>query len=139
MTFEDFFRISAHAVITNSENKILLLKATYDKFFWVFPGGSLDPGETVHEALHRECYEELGFPVKSLYLSGIYFHERYNSQSVIFRCEMPQNAKVKLSHEHSEFRFFKLEELSRSNYKRAMDCLNFDGEVKSEKFLNDAI
>ena len=29
MAFSDFYRVGAHAVITDSENRILLLKASY--------------------------------------------------------------------------------------------------------------
>jgi len=55
MAFEDRFRLSSHAVITNELGQVLLLKANYGNFAWGLPGGALEPGETIHEALLREC------------------------------------------------------------------------------------
>jgi 8-oxo-dGTP diphosphatase len=134
MAFEDLFRLSSHAVITNEEGKILQLKSTYEGNRWVVPGGALDPGETIHEALLRECQEELGINVNILYMSGIYFHKAYNAQACLFRCEIPENSKIILSSEHSEYRYFELEELSPIQKIRIQDCLQFDGKVKSQKF-----
>ena len=70
MSFEDQFRLSSHAVITNEMGHILQLKQTYGDKRWGLPGGALEPGETIHEALFRECVEELGLEVEVTYLSG---------------------------------------------------------------------
>ncbi len=77
MAFEDLFRLSAHAVILNEKQQVLLVKATYGSKTWGLPGGSLDIAETVHEALTRECYEELGVAIDIEYMSGIYFHQAF--------------------------------------------------------------
>lgn len=134
MAYDDLFRLSVHAVIQNDEGKILQMKATYGDKSWGLPGGALEPGETIHEALLRECEEEIGLKVKVMYMSGMYFHKNYNSHACIFKCEIPKNSQIILSSEHSEYRFFSLEELTQVQRHRIMDCLNFNGVVKSEKF-----
>lgn len=134
MAFDDLFRMSVHAVITDSENKILLLKATYGLKSWGLPGGALEPGETIHEALIRECKEETNLAIKILYMSGMYYHSTHNSQAGVFRCEVAHFNDLKLSPEHSEYGFFSLEELSPINQQRVKDCFAFDGFVKSAKF-----
>lgn len=134
MAYDDLFRLSAHAVIVDDSGKILQLKSTYGGKRWGLPGGALEPGETIHEALARECLEELGVEVKILYMSGMYFHKAYHSHACLFRCEIKDPQQIKLSSEHSEYRYFSLEELSEVQHQRVMDCLQFDGVVKSAKF-----
>ena len=151
MAFNDTFRLSSHAVITNAQGQVLLLKANYGNFAWGLPGGALEPGETIHEALVRECQEELGLGVQVNYLSGVYYHSAYQSQAFIFRCELvlselpdgPDVAKnvaedeslpIHLSHEHSEFAFHDIDTLSAVQQQRIQDCLNFNGVVMSAKF-----
>ena len=151
MAFNDTFRLSSHAVITNAQGQVLLLKANYGNFAWGLPGGALEPGETIHEALVRECQEELGLSVRVNYLSGVYYHSAYQSQAFIFRCELvlselpdrPEVAKdgaeaeplpIHLRHEHSEFAFHDIDTLSAVQQQRIQDCLNFNGVVMSAKF-----
>lgn len=134
MAFDDFYRLSAHGIFINQENKILLVKATYGDYGWHFPGGALEPGETVHEALIRECKEELDVDIHVLYMSGMYFHQEFHSHACMFRCNILTPSNIKLSWEHSDFGYFSLDELKGSNKLRVLDCLAFDGKVKSGKF-----
>ncbi|MCL1140272.1 NUDIX hydrolase [Shewanella pneumatophori] len=137
MAFDDKFRLSSHAVIIKqdgSEPKVLLLKATYGNCDWGLPGGALEPGETIHDALLRECLEELGVAVKVNYLSGVYYHQAYESQAFIFKCELPPAANIMLSDEHSEYRFIPVSSLSVVQKQRIEDCLNYNGVVISRRF-----
>ena len=134
MAFQDFYRMSSHAVIQNSEQQILLLKASYADAAWGLPGGALDMGETIHEALYRECLEELGCDIEVQYLSGVYFHEVVTSHAFIFKCKLKPDMAIQLSSEHSEFAWFNVEDLSKTQKIRVMDCLNFNGQVISRRF-----
>ncbi|MFV0595366.1 NUDIX hydrolase [Shewanella sp.] len=135
MAFEDRFRLSSHAVIINDAGQVLLLKANYGNCAWGLPGGALEPGETIHEALLRECQEELGLAVNVHYLSGVYYHSAFQSQAFIFRCEFASaDAVIRLSHEHSEFAFHDIDTLSAVQQQRVRDCLHFNGVVISGKF-----
>ncbi|GBL46657.1 mutator mutT protein (7,8-dihydro-8-oxoguanine-triphosphatase) [Sulfuriferula multivorans] len=56
----------AVAVITRADGTFLLASRPPGKpyaGYWEFPGGKVEPGETVHAALVRELHEELGIEV----------------------------------------------------------------------------
>lgn len=134
MGFHDFYRLSSHAVIFNENRQVLLLKATYADCAWGLPGGGLDQGETVHDALIRECQEELGCDVSIEYLSGVYYHSAVNSHAFMFRCRLQSDQPINLSDEHSEYRWFDFDQLSTVQKIRIEDCFHFDGQVKSRAF-----
>jgi mutator protein MutT len=55
------------AVIWNQEGKILIDKRRQGGQLgglWEFPGGKLEPGETIEECIEREIIEELGIKIK---------------------------------------------------------------------------
>lgn len=134
MAFEDRYRLSAHAVVTNDQGAVLQIKQSYGDRRWGLPGGGLEPGETMHDALRRECREELGVDIEIAYLSGVYFHAEFECHAFIFRCGIPTSAQIRLSNEHEEYRFFEPSDLSPVQRRRVEDCLHFDGEVKSAAF-----
>ena len=133
MAYNDKFRLSCHAVITNEAGQVLLLKATYGNYGWGLPGGAVDLGETIHQTLVRECQEELGQTVIIDYLSGVYYHDHYQSQVFIFKAKLAQT-HIRLSHEHSEYGFFNIESLSSVQQHRIYDCLAYNGQVRSYHF-----
>ncbi len=61
--------VSCAAIIYNDKNEILLINNP--KRGWEFPGGRLEPGETLYEALHREVKEETGANIVVEYLANI--------------------------------------------------------------------
>jgi len=134
MAYNDLFRLSSHTVISDDLGQVLMLKANYGSFSWGLPGGSLDPQETVHEALIRECKEELGCDVEVQYLSGVYFHKAYNSQAFIFRCRLAPSSAIRLSSEHTEYSYMQVNDMPDVQQKRIRDCLDYDGVTLSAKF-----
>ncbi|MEH6405454.1 MAG: NUDIX domain-containing protein [Sneathiella sp.] len=63
-------RVGCGALIERSDNRILLVKRLRnpEAGCWGFPGGKVDFGETVEDAICREIKEELGV---SLTLNGL--------------------------------------------------------------------
>ena len=56
-------RNSAKAIIIQ-DGKLLAIKLTDEQGYWyALPGGGQEPGESLHEALRRECLEEIGADV----------------------------------------------------------------------------
>lgn len=134
MAFSDTYRLSSHAVITNNQGQVLLLKADYGQKSWGLPGGALDKGETIHQALLRECQEELNCDVDIAYLSGVYYHTAFNSHAFIFRAHIAEDAEIMLSNEHTKYGYFDIDELSKVQKERVLDCLNFTNDVVSKVF-----
>ena len=75
----------AVGVIRNNKNQVLLSlrpSTVHQPDLWEFPGGKLEAGETVNEALSRELYEELALTVKSS-RPLIQIHHDYDEYSVL--------------------------------------------------------
>lgn len=74
------------AVFDRVDNKFLLMRRA-DNGLWELPGGLLEPGEKLSDAVVRETKEETGVDVVVRRLSGIYESPNHGVVSIVFLCE----------------------------------------------------
>jgi 8-oxo-dGTP diphosphatase len=94
-------RNAARALIVRDDRILLLRKQGYsDGERFALPGGGQDPGETLRQALLRECEEEIGTQVliHDLLHVADYFKPRDTDPpstrhlvEFLFRCEVPDS------------------------------------------------
>jgi A/G-specific adenine glycosylase len=78
---------------------------------WEFPGGKVEPDETLEEGLRREIIEELGVPIQVGELIGVYQHAYTHFKITLhaFRCQM--NDHIPQALQASEIRWVTPQEL----------------------------
>lgn len=57
-------RNSAKAIIVENNCLLAITQQDPDGFYYILPGGGQEPGETLHRAVQRECWEELGAEIE---------------------------------------------------------------------------
>lgn len=112
------------------EEKVLILKRSNTDEVgagnWEFVGGSIDYGEALEEALLREIKEEVSIEVE---IGKILYATTYNTSPnrydviIVYKCN-GRNNNVKLSKEHSEYRWVNEKELRQLVYKDIVDALD---------------
>jgi 8-oxo-dGTP pyrophosphatase MutT (NUDIX family) len=64
--------LGVRGVVVDTQNRVLLVRQTYSSG-WIFPGGGVEYGETVEDALRRELAEEANIELTAPgVLFGIY-------------------------------------------------------------------
>jgi 8-oxo-dGTP diphosphatase len=68
----------AVGILVRADGQLLLCSRPEGKVYagyWEFPGGKVEPGETVAQALRRELHEELGIDIGPAYVWRTSTHE----------------------------------------------------------------
>ncbi len=116
---EGKIRLGCSAAIFNEQGKVLLTRRL-DNGQWCLPGGGMDAGESVQEAILREVFEETGLRVRLTRLVGVYSDpnqlvmyadgNKVQIVAVHFLAEIT-GGTLGLSDETSAFGYFSLEEM----------------------------
>lgn len=135
-------RLTVTGVLPDEQGRLLLVRRA-DNGHWVLPGGGVDSGERVVEAVVREVEEETGIHVKPVNLIGIYSNphvvisyehgaRKYHVVSIMFLCE-PMYGEPRVTEETLEWGYFLPTELpeplAETHVERIRDAVAFAGSV----------
>ena len=134
----DAVRAGACAIIFNDLEEVLLERRS-DNGFWGLPGGVVEIGESVEQAVIREVMEETGLEVVVTRLVGVYSDPKhhtiqgypdgrlFHNVTVAFECER-RGGELRISEESFDLRYFGVDALPddilRSNIVRIRDAIS---------------
>lgn len=110
-------RIRVAGILISGEGVLLIAHKKNDDIYWLLPGGGVDYGETLKEALEREFSEELNINVSVNQLAFISDSidpaGNRHVVNICFICEY-QGGDYILGNEHRlhDFSFFRKEEIA---------------------------
>src|SRR5437588_10614725 len=97
------FRIAVSALIFEEGRVLLAYRRDID--WWNLPGGGMEVGETVDEALCREVREETGLEIEVERLVGVYSKPQKQEVVLTFRCHIT-GGTLQATEEIRESRYF---------------------------------
>ena len=77
--------VSVAGLVYNDKNEILLLESPIRG--WEYPGGMVEPGETLQDALIREIEEETGVDVEITGFIGVCKNVQKDIVNIDFSCK----------------------------------------------------
>lgn len=100
------------------KNKFLLLKRTKDPYagMWAMPGGKIELGEQIDEAIIREVFEETGLKVKFVAVRGFVseiLKAKELKQFLMWVCETRAASSNAIGSHEGEVRWFSKEEIDK--------------------------
>jgi 8-oxo-dGTP diphosphatase len=110
--------LSVYALIRNRRGRLLFVRraaaASTNAGKWDLPGGKVEAGEALEDALQREIREEVGLTTRFTDLRGsvAFAIKRVRVAALIFDA-VSRSSKVRLSPEHDAFAWVRPREVSR--------------------------
>ena len=110
-------KIVLTGIINYKDEYLVVQRSKNDDFLpgvWEFPGGNIEDGETIYDALKRELFEETGFVINDNVKLINYYDEikekndKYHYIELDFLINVDnKNIDIKLSNEHDSFCWIK--------------------------------
>lgn len=113
-------RVGTNGFIVKKGKFLLVKRSDNDSFLpgdWEIPGGKLEFGEQAEDGAKREILEETGLDVKIEYLLASWEYEGILNDTqyvqLDFLCTPTDDSEVKLSEEHSDFKWITFDDLDK--------------------------
>ncbi|HLZ70539.1 MAG TPA: NUDIX domain-containing protein [Dehalococcoidia bacterium] len=103
------YALGVHVTITDAQGRVLALRSAYSRL-WQLPGGGVGYGESLERAMRREAREETGLALRDLRLVALQRDTSGRGLHGLFRAE-PAPGAIRLSEEHTEWRYLPVAEL----------------------------
>jgi len=131
--------VAVAGLVADDLGRVLMLRNLRND--WEFPGGQVEEGENLIEALQREVLEETGVIISVGELVGVYSNVQSRIVMLDFLCK-PIGGDLKTSQESLEVEWVnRTEALSRIKLPvirdRMKDMLEFDGQVVYRAYTFD--
>ena len=119
------YRKGVSALIVNNNNEFLLVNLeSFENKYFAIPGGGVEQGETLENAVYREIYEELGIGKKSLQFIG------QSNIPIRFKFKVIKMTRDDKNYEGSERYFFGFRFVGSDNEIKLQE-----GEVRTYKWI----
>ena len=133
--------IAVSAFITNEHGEVLLVKTHWRSDTWESPGGQVEEGEALDQAVIREVLEETGVVINTLGITGVYYNATKQLLSVVFKAIYISGNIVIQPEEIQEAAFVKLTTDNMEKYitrpnmiSRTLDSMNAEYFTPYETF-----
>ncbi|EEL89674.1 Mutator mutT protein (7,8-dihydro-8-oxoguanine-triphosphatase) [Bacillus cereus AH1272] len=77
--------VAVAGYLTNEKNEVLLTRVHWRADTWEMPGGQVEEGEALDQAVCREIKEETGLTVKPIGITGVYYNASMHILAVVFK------------------------------------------------------
>jgi 8-oxo-dGTP pyrophosphatase MutT (NUDIX family) len=134
-------RVGCSALLFDERRERVFLTQRADNGMWCLPGGRVDPGESVEEAVLRELWEETGLRGRVTRFLGVYsdpnrlviYPDGNKAHIVALSFEVEAiGGQPGLSNETTAFGFFSLQDAAQmdiisNHHERILDALQAEG------------
>ncbi|WIG22505.1 NUDIX hydrolase [Bacillus anthracis] len=108
--------VAVAGYLTNEKDEVLLAQVHWRADTWELPGGQVEEGEALDQAVCREIKEETGLTVKPIGITGVYYNASMNILAVVFKVAYV-SGEIKIQHEEiQEAKFVALNEENIDEY-----------------------